>query len=581
MSAGGSRPKSMPLFVLDRYEKEIVGMGFAPEKKLPSSEELEAFEDGHAGESRASGNGLASISFPPGVHMPRENLHSRNSSLARAYTTATGGHADRSSSSSFGPGYGVSDLVEGFFNDSPGRRAMVTKSILSKAEEEEEIKEAKYREIVKALRRASSVASRKMPELMASNERCGFGGAGSQRQQQQRRVRVAGPAALSFNGLETVQESEVTGQFTRRALPSPGGRSTLTSAAMKAKNRASLPALLNPRPINGNSNNNSSHLAWPRNKDDVRSNVSASSETSARAMFGRGAPSLPVLLIHRETAVVAKENSRIQGLYLNPVLQEAKTRVVVWLPSQTELSFLGASGKDGALFGRCRHHSSNANGPAASSAATQFGSESSLVLPLAGTESVSSPSHDRSTFGQSTSTLAPLDIAASQQSTRQNKHPCTCHLYQEVMKAVADAVALADQEIRDLRIVGLTVWLDSRHVVWGEEGEEDGRLGDRVMMSTGPAALSGEFDGFETTAAVAAGAASFIGQDNTMPKQVGDGLLSWLEMDEDGNDQSCPGQGALGIIGGSMGMIMKRPIGCYGKLVGNGEGDDFSKGLIE
>ncbi|CAO3566573.1 unnamed protein product [Mortierella alpina] len=580
MSAGGSRPKSMPLFDLDRYEKEIVGMGFAPENKLPSGEELEGFEDGLMGESRASGTGLASISFPPGVHMPRENLHSRNPSLARAYTTATGGHADRSSSSSFGPGSGVSDLVEGFFDDYPGRRAIVTKSILSKAEEEEEIKEAKYREIVKALRRASSVASRKMPEMIASNERGDFGVAGSQ-QQQQRRVRVAGPAALSFNGLETVQESEVTGQFTRRALPSPGGRGALTSAAMKAKNRASLPALLNPRPTNGNSNNNSPHLAWPRNKNDVRSSASGSSEMSARAMFGRGAPSLPVLLIHRETAVVAKENSRIQGLYLNPVLQEAKTRVVVWLPSQTELSFLGASGKDGALFGRCRYHSSNANRPASSSAATQFGSESSLVLPLPGTESASSPSHDRSTFGQSTSTLAPLDTAATQPSTRQNKYPCTCHLYQEVMKAVADAVALADQEIRDLRIVGLTVWLDSRHVLWGEEGEEDGRLGDRVMMSTGPATLSGGFDGFETAATAAAGAASFIGQDSTMPKQIGDGLLSWLELDEDGNDQSCLGQGAVGIIGGSMGVIMKRPIGCYGKLVGDGEEGDFLKGSVE
>ncbi|KAF9928737.1 hypothetical protein BGZ67_006780 [Mortierella alpina] len=578
MSAGGSRPKSMPLFDLDRYEKEIVGMGFAPENKLPSSEELGGLDDGRMGESRASGTGLASISFPPGVHMPRENLHSRNSSLARAYTTATGGHADRSSSSSFGPGYGVSDLVEGFFEDYPGRRAMVTKSILSKAEEEEEIKEAKYREIVKALRRASSVASRKMPELMASNERSEFGAAGSQ-QQEQRRVRVAGPAAISFNGLETVRESEVTGQFTRRASPSPGERSALTSTAMKAKNRASLPALLNPRPNHGNKN--SPHLAWQRNRNDACSNVSASSEMSARAMVGRGAPSLPVLLIHRETAVVAKENSRIQGLYLNPVLQEAKTRVVVWLPSQTELSFLGASGKDGALFGRCRYHSSKANGPAASSAATQFGSESSLVLPLTGTESESSPRHDRSTFGQSTSTLAPLDIAATQQSTRHNKYPCTCHLYQEVMKAVADAVALADQEIRDLRIVGLTVWLDSRHVVWGEEGEEDGRLGDRVMMSTGPAALLAGFDGFETTAAVAAGAASFIGQASAMQKQVGDGLLSWLELDEDGNDQSCPGQGAAGIIGGSMGVIMKRPIGCYGKLVGDGEEGDFSKGSIE
>ncbi|KAF9561381.1 hypothetical protein EC968_005765 [Mortierella alpina] len=569
MSAGGSRPKSMPLFDLDRYEKEIVGMGFAPENKPPSSEELEALDDERTGESRTSGTGLTSISFPPGVHMARENLHSRNSSLARAYTTATGGHADRSSSSSFGPGYGVSDLVEGFFADYPGRRAMVTKSILSKAEEEEEIKEAKYREIVKALRRASSVASRKMPELMASNERSDFAATGSQ--QQQRRVRVAGPAALSFNGLETVQESEVTGQFTRRAMPpSGGGRGAPTTAAMKAKNRASMPALLNPRPTNGN-NNYGPHLVWQRNRNDACSNISSSSEMSARAMFGRGAPSLPVLLIHRETAVVAKENSRIQGLYLNPVLQEAKTRVVVWLPSQTELSFLGASGKDGALFGRCRYHASKANGPAASSAATQFGSESSLVLPMVGNESESLPSHDRSTFGQSTSTLAPLDIAATKQSTRQNKYPCTCHLYQEVMKAVADAVALADQEIRDLRIVGLTVWLDSRHVIWGEEGEEDGRLGDRVMISTGPAALSGGFDGFETTAAVAAGAASFIGQESRMQKQIGDGLLSWLELDENGNDKSCPGQGAVGIIGGSMGVIMKRPIGCYGKLVGDGE----------
>ncbi|KAG0206055.1 hypothetical protein BGX28_002465 [Mortierella sp. GBA30] len=555
ISAGGPRPKSS-VFDLDRYEKEIVGIGFAHEDKPKQCENLADSEGWQTSTGDEHPGGRAnSVSFPPGVDPARENLHSRNSSIARAYTAATG------SSPSFGEGYGMSDLVDGLFTGDGGRRATVTHSVLSKHEQEEEVKAAKYREIVKALRRASSVASRKMPELMASTGKS-----------DQRRVRVAGAPTFTCNGLESVTEASETGEtvhVSRRVPQNP------TSASIKAQNRVSLPAPLNhPHSPHGSN----PYLVRQHNHHGLSTGLATSE------MFGRGAPSLPMLLIHRENAVIAKENSWIQGLYLNPVLHEAKAKVVVWLPSQTELSFMGASAREGTMFGQCRYHSSKAGVPAASTAATQFGSDSSLPSPVLGAEAEAenSSSHGPSTFSQSTSTLA-VDTRRVHQSPRTSRYPCTCHLYQEVMKAVADAVALADQEIRDLRIVGLTVWLDSRHVVWGEENEEDGRLGDRVMISTGPATLSG--DGYESACATAT-AASFsplaspsIGYDGGVQKHVGDGLLSWLEVSEDGNEPHCPGQGATGIIGGSMGVIMKRPIGCYGKLAGDGEEDDISRGL--
>jgi len=165
---------------------------------------------------------------------------------------------------------------------------------------------------------------------------------------------------------------------------------------------------------------------------------------------------------------------------------------------------------------------------------------------------------------------APSALQQRTDTSRSNRYPCTCQVYQELLKSVADAVALADQEIRDLRTLGLTVWLDSRHVVWGTEKEEDGRLGDRVMVSTGPVygGISGTFRG------------------PTPPqRQIGDGLLSWLEPEDPESERhlsssrsSHLGHGAAGIIGGSIGVIMKRPIGAYGRLVGDGEEDDVPRG---
>ncbi|KAF9137001.1 Transmembrane protein 63C [Mortierella sp. GBA39] len=588
--SGSSRPKSVPVFDLERYEKEILGIAYVLDAEPAGSQQ---------------GSSIQAVAASD-----QDPTHSRQSSLVRAQTV---GHASAhvrtaSSSTGFEPTFSFADGTEDSeIHDlfpsysSMGHGAGVAGSVLSKAEEEEVKKEVKYREIVKALRRASTVASRKQLDapFVTSNNNAASG-AGSQ----QRRVRMAGAPGFASSSLESVNETKTTGQFNRRA----------NGTNNKSLFRASLPALLNPRPLHYANN---PYLLHQRGIDDALSSVSMSSRVSNSGRHtGRGAPpSLPMLLIHRESVVAAKEWSRIQELYLNPVLQEAKKKVIVWLPSQTEQSFWGASpsswsGIHGhgnsqhhhrqqpaesfsartlSSFGHCKRHAAlqvrdanEANDLAISEAPGASGGPSTLTSDIGdtatdGSHSVTAPVQDRSTFGLSTSTLAQTQNASDNRHCRQQQqqhHECTCLIYQEVLKAVADAVALADQEIRDLRIVGLTVWLDSRHVIWGQDKEEDGQLGDRVMISTSP---SMEFGG-------------------PQQRQVGDGLLSWLEVDENvegvegfeggvggiagGREMQCrAGKGVAGIIGGSMGVIMRRPVGRYGRLVGDGEEDDISHGL--
>ncbi|KAF9187586.1 hypothetical protein BGZ50_001874 [Haplosporangium sp. Z 11] len=586
ISAGGSRPKSVPAFDLDRYEKEILGMGFEfsdqQQKELDGSEVSREWDEK---DGQGSGVGIGSscspiLSVPAGPNAAtaaRESLDSRDSSQILA-EKARDSNDNRSSTSSFGQGYGfVEDVVGDAFKDysAADRRALVTKSYLSMAAEgeQQDEKEAKYREIVKALRRASSVASRKPlrepTKSIPRGDRAGITAPlATYSNNQQRRVCIAGPPISSSLSLEAVNESQVTSQFSRRVSPP----SPLASKATKASFRASLPAPLNLRPL---SYNNNPYLLHQSSTVDslALSNISISSGLSAPGGNTHGAPSLPMLLIHRESAVAAKEKSRIHGLYLNPVLQEAKAKVMVWLPSQTEQSFfIGGNGsavnKDRLMYGQCKQHAAlRANAMA----------ESSFINDESGELSI----HGSSTFGLSTTTLLPLKDTPPQPSRTQDdrKHPCTCQLYQEVLKAVADAVALADQEIRDLRIVGLTVWLDSRHVIWGQENEEDGRLGDRVIIYSRP-------DSGSTTTL-----ANGYNDGSKAQRLVGDGLLSWLEVEEGGeagrsyeahhNQKQQPlQQGAPGVIGGSMGVIMKRPIGCYGQVVGDGEEDEVSRSLI-
>ncbi|KAF9538369.1 hypothetical protein EC957_006884 [Mortierella hygrophila] len=598
--SGGTRPKSVPVFDLERYEKEILGIAHDLDAEPAGSQQ---------------GSSIQAVTTSPVQGLN----HSRQSSLVRAQTV---GHASAhgrtaSSSTGFEPTFSFADGTEDSeIHDlfpsysSMSYRAGVAGSALSKAEEEEVEKEAKYREIVKALRRASTVASRKQLDapFVTSNNNAASG-TGSQ----QRRVRMAGAPGFASPSLEAVNETKTTSQFNKRA------NGTNNNSLF----RASLPALLNSRPLHYANN---PYLLHQRNIDDALSSVSMSSRVSNSGRHtGRGAPSLPMLLIHRESVVAAKEWSRIQGLYLNPVLQEAKTKVIVWLPSQTEQSFWGASpsswsgihehgnsqlhhrqqpagsfsARTLSSFGHCKRHAARqvrddneVNGLAISEAPGASSGPSTLTIDIGdtavnGSHSATAPVQDRSTFGLSTSTLTQTQNASDNRHSRQQQqqhHECTCLIYQEVLKAVADAVALADQEIRDLRIVGLTVWLDSRHVIWGQDKEEDGRLGDRVMISTSP---SVEFGG-------------------PQQRQVGDGLLSWLEVDEDvvgvegfeggiggiggggegfeggiggigggGEMQRQVGKGVAGIIGGSMGVIMRRPVGRYGRLVGDGEEDDI------
>ncbi|KAG0212464.1 Transmembrane protein 63C [Mortierella sp. NVP41] len=572
--SGGARPKSMPLFDLERYEKEILGV---------FDRDTQA-DLGDGGGGSSTGGGSQQEASGQATSLCQDKVHSRHPSLARAQTIGHGAvHGRTASSTGFEPGFSfadgtdVSEMNDMFSGYSKmAQRAIVEGSALSKAEEEEVEKEAKYREIVKALRRASSVASRRRFDAATSttnNSNTATGGTN-----QQRRVRMASSTGFASSSLETVNETRTTSQFTKRSMPNITGTSN-----NKAQFRTSLPGLLNPRPLHYANN---PYLLHQRSIDNALSNVSMSSGISSSVFRnGRGAPpSLPMLLIHRESVAVAKEQSRIQGLYLNPVLQEAKTRVVVWLPSQTEQSFWGSSSsswsgihdhqqrQDGespsagtvSPLGHCKYHAAlkvrednEVTDLAISNASGASGDD------VEGSHSATTPNQGRSTFGLSTSTLTPV----AQDVPSVHRHQCTCALYQEVMKAVADAVALADQEIRDLRIVGLTVWLDSRHVVWGQDKEEDGRLGDRVMIATSP---SMQFGGAQQ-------------------RHVGDGLLSWLEVDEDLDTEggeggetmhsSHLGKGAAGIIGGSMGVIMRRPIGCYGRLVGDGEDDDITRGL--
>ncbi|KAG9065021.1 hypothetical protein KI688_002340 [Linnemannia hyalina] len=577
--SGGTRPKSVSVFDLERYEKEILGIAYDLDAEPAGSQQ---------------GSSIQAVAASPS----QGPIHSRQSSLVRAQTV---GHASAhgrtaSSSTGFEPTFSfadgtedseIHDLFPSYSSMSHG--AGVAGSALSKAEEEEVEKEAKYREIVKALRRASTVASRKQLDapFVTSNNNAASG-AGSQ----QRRVRMAGAPGFASSSLEAVNETKTTGQFNKRA----------NGTNNKPLYRASLPALLNSRPLHYANN---PYLLHQRGIDDALSSVSMSSRVSNSGRHtGRGAPSLPMLLIHRESVVAAEERSRIQGLYLNPVLQEAKTKVIVWLPSQTEQSFWGASpsswsGIHGhgnsqhhhrqqpagsfsartlSSFGHCKRHAAlrvredNEVNDLAISEAPGASNGPSSPTAADGSHSATAPVQDRSTFGLSTSLTQTQNASDNRHSRQQQQqhHECTCLIYQEVLKAVADAVALADQEIRDLRIVGLTVWLDSRHVIWGQDKEEDGRLGDRVMISTSP---SMEFGG-------------------PQQRQVGDGLLSWLEVDENvegvegfeggigGGEMQCPvGKGVAGIIGGSMGVIMRRPVGCYGRLVGDGEEDDISHGL--
>ncbi|KAG0298893.1 Transmembrane protein 63C [Linnemannia gamsii] len=591
----GTRPKSVPVFDLERFETEILGIG------NDTADTLAASQHGLSAQADA-------------VTPYQGQIHSRNSSLIRAQTIGhAAAHGRTSSKTGFEAGFSFADGIEDpeicdLFQDysSMSQRAVAEGSTLSKAEEEEVEKEVKYREIVKALRRASTVASRKKPDapFAKTNRNNAATGTGSQ----QRRVRMAGATEFASPPLEAVNETQTTGLFNKRAAIV--GRSNSNNNSNKTLFRASLPALLNPRPLHYTNN---PYLLHQRSIDDALSNVSMSSGISSSGLHhNRGAPpSLPMLLIHRETVVAAKEWSRIQGLYLNPVLQEAKARAIVWLPSQTEQSFWGASPSSwngihrqgnnqhhhqqpvgsfsaGSLssFVYCKYHAAlrareanDLNDLAISEAPEASDSPLALAINMGdtagGSQSVTASAQGRAAFGLSTSTLTPAQGLPSGQSEHQQHqnqhHQCTCLVYQEVMKAVADAVALADQEIRDLRIVGLTVWLDSRHVIWGQDKEEDGQLGDRVMISTSP---SMEFGG-------------------PQQREVGDGLLSWLEVDEDadaavegykgGNEMHSHhhhlGKGAAGIIGGSMGVIMRRPIGYYGRLVGDGEEDDITRGL--
>ncbi|KAF9372601.1 hypothetical protein CPC16_002336 [Podila verticillata] len=500
-ASSSHRPKSVPVFDLERYEKEILGINreqdsvrdsgtLSSTRKSSSHHQLSQIQSQEDGGKEL--NGEAS---------KEQQTHT---SLVRSKTIAT-------TTPTFDP-----TTSEVAFSDLFSEYTHSTKladSALSKAEEEEDEKEAKYREIVIALRRASSVASQRLPEFVNSTGALDNPG---------RRVRV-GPVAALGN---------------RHGGPYNANNSS------KDNFRASLPALSKYPSISGRAHRPQRSLGG------ALSNISMSPQRSG-GVGGRGAPSLPMLLIHRESAVAAKEWHRIQNLYLHPVLAEARSRVIVWLPSQTEQSFMGLSresqGAAARFLAQCKMH--NPTSPSSSTKASGF---SALTL---------TPGVDQGAI-------------AGQQHAHTSHNICSCQLYQELLKAVADAVALADQEVRDLRIVGLTVWLDSRHVVWGQPSEEDGRLGDRVMIAGGPS----------SSTLVPGGGASH----QTGGTLIGDGLLSWLEEEdregggrgEEEDEEMGMGPGAPGIVGGSMGVIMKRPIGSYGRLVGNGEEDDISRGLL-
>ncbi|KAF9395226.1 hypothetical protein BGX21_010017 [Mortierella sp. AD011] len=514
ISSSGLRPKSVPVFDIDRYEKEMLGLGYEQDKRQLYREDLDEFQghdifqsEGARQENEAEGSGHGS--YGNGHEFPI----SFDSVLPDTFDL-NGGYATRPATA-------------------------VNRCALTKTQLEEEQREAKYREIVKALRRASSVATGKYPNRTLSGVN-NLDMTTNPSHDRQRRVYITDDAKDQLSSRDAGGGPPAANFVPRRPEP------CATSQATKAQFRKSLPTLLNSRPLSYKTN---PYLFHQPSISDILSNVSLTSSNRSNSGF----PSLPMLLVHRELAVAAKEKNRIQNLYYNPVLREAKARAMVWLPSQTERSFWGILGNDG--MEHCKYHAELRQNQAAAPSATDT------------TESV----EDLSSFGLSTSTLAPTEQAHPNglASYHRSKHQCTCRLYQQVTQAVADAVALADQEIRDLRIVGLTVWLDSRHVIWGQVNEEDGRLGDRVMISTVPL----QFVSGSTVK-------------SKVQKQVGDGLLSWLEAEELENGENGEihndhlrqiGQGAPGIIGGSVGLIMKRPIGNYGKLVGDGEEDNIPR----
>ncbi|KAG0306478.1 Transmembrane protein 63C [Dissophora globulifera] len=526
ISSNGTRPKSVPVFDLNRYERDILGMD-KDGKRLglndPDYRDKEKYPDMHA--------------------MEDADFH-------QAMEDDDGQLSPRSTNSN--------NIGDTWYTTNPfsvGALDGVESSIPAATGTDEEEKEAKYREIVKALRRASSVASKNLiyqatgdnEQTMSSTRQT----MSNTHQTQQRRDRVGGSIPLSSSRLEPSTTNTTTMATTLSAERRE--RTNLTTQANKAQFRVSFsatPQNIIPRQFHYNSN---PYLMHQPSFSEAMAGASGSSTLPVAGPSCGGPSFLPMLLMHRETVVAATELNVIHNLFLNPVLQEARSRAIVWLPSQTERSFWGAHRKNGPDLRRCAYHSGLKEG--------------SVIEDVASTVSA----HGLSTFGHSASTLAVNDAHPSGTSShidhaqRKRTSACTCHIYREVMKAVADAVALADQEIRDLRIVGLAVWLDSRHVIWGQVNEEDGRLGDRVMISS------------NYSAAATSGA-----QTGNVQRQIGDGLLSWIEVQEDGNESEmrpCMGQGAPGIIGGSTGVIIKRPIGYYGRLVGDGEEDDVIRGF--
>ncbi|KAF9436931.1 hypothetical protein BGZ76_002509 [Entomortierella beljakovae] len=520
-SPGDSRPRSMPVFDIDRYEKEILGLGFEPSKDDCYREDLEDVTQAN----NASGYPIRDSSDA----ITRDSFQTNTSKG----NVGTGGREEYDVPISFDD-----VLSEPFdFNIAyTAQRAVVDDHIPSKAELEEEMREAKYREIVKALRRASSVATGKY----INHEKADTSGQQditSPNNNRKRRVQISTPHKDAISPRITKVE------FPDVPIPRHSRTVGNVSQAAKSQFRKSMPPFLSPRKP-------SPHLFHQPSIIDTLSNVSVTSGLSLNG-HACGVPSLPMLSIHRESAVAAKEKLRVQNLYRNPVLQEARARLVVWLPSQTERSFWGSYSGNYTSFGDCKYHSAHQK---ESATAVDNDDAAAVVEGL----SIS----DDSSFDQSAPTLA--SNRKSSPSNTHIRHHCTCQLFQQVTKAVTEAISLADQEIRDLRTVGLTVWLDSRHVIWGQENEEDGRLGDRVMISTR------EIE--------SVGGSSF-------QKQVGDGLLSWLESEEEVEDEEgessfrVQAHGAVGVIGGSMGVIIKRPIGYYGRLVGDGEEDDISRRL--
>ncbi|KAF9580232.1 hypothetical protein BGW38_003215 [Lunasporangiospora selenospora] len=482
-SSSSSRPTSVPVFDLARYEKEILGI----ERDADADEEMDV-PTTHSNQELSEPVRLGDPSHP--------RNHEREKSFTR---TSDGRHAGARDATD--PEFALC-FSSGYFAEDGTGEGVITypqdleEPPLSKEQREEKEKEAKYREIVRALRRASSVATRKN-------------------------------AQAKKEAAENLKQQQKQQQGNTRADANPGWKTDLSRDKTLVERHKSG-ALVKGAKANPPAN---SPYFRPYTFDTSASvpNMVNMTGSSPGGLGGVGAPSLPTLFIHRESVVAAQEWSRIQGLYLNPALEDAQARVIVWLPSQTEHSFMGQgsahglSHSDKLPLGQCRVHTTMIS--------------------------------DRSARGSSC-------------QEREKRHGmCTCQLIQEVKKAMADAVALADQEIRDLRIVGLTVWLDSRHVVWGQENEEDGRLGDRVMISTAPTESTGTLS------------TEVVGMElQRQQRYVGDGLLSWLE-DGGAHGETGLGHGAPGIIGGSMGVIMKRPIGSYGRLVGNGEDDDFSQSL--